>query len=172
MATVTAKISNYQLLLLLHTSITELSVLSQAHLFRFLFFLRLRVAPKTCTSINLYSVYFQARLHISNTTSPSHPQKKRSFSLRHNKALAYIPSAKSSLLLLQHIASKGREGCQPVRQTSSLSGPPTDGFVGHVSRGEQKAQTASQLSSLQASPVPARASLSKGVVILYLGTMV
>ena len=44
------------------------------------------------------------------------------------------------------MASKGREGCQPVRQTSSLPGPPTDGSVGHVSRGEQKAQTTSQQS--------------------------
>ena len=42
------------------------------------------------------------------------------------------------------MASNAREGCQPVRQTSPLPGPPTDGSVGHVSRGEQKAQTASQ----------------------------
>ena len=42
------------------------------------------------------------------------------------------------------VASKARKGCQPVRQTSSLPGPPTDGSVGHISRGEQKAQTASQ----------------------------
>ena len=40
------------------------------------------------------------------------------------------------------MASKAREGCQPVRQTSFLPSPPTDGSVGHVSRGEQKAQTA------------------------------
>ena len=155
MVTVAAKISIYQLLLLLHTSITELSVLSHAHLCRrfcflffvFCFFLRLRVAQKTCTSFNMYSVYFQAQLHIAKTTSPSHPQKKQSFSLRHNKALAYIPSARSSLLLLQHMASKAREGRQPVRQTSSLPGPrTTDGPVGHVSRGEQKAQPASQQS--------------------------
>ena len=73
--------------------------------------------------------------------------QKQSLSLRHNKALlAYIPSAKRSLLLLQHMASEAREGCQPVRQTSSLPGPPTDGSVGHVSRGEQKSQTASQQS--------------------------
>ena len=45
------------------------------------------------------------------------------------------------------MASKAREGCQPVRQTSSLPGPPTDGSVGYVvSRCEQKAQTASQQS--------------------------
>ena len=45
------------------------------------------------------------------------------------------------------MASKAREGCQPVRQTSSLPGPrSTDGSVGHVSRGEQKAQPASQQS--------------------------
>ena len=44
------------------------------------------------------------------------------------------------------MASETREGCQPVRQTSFLPGPPTDGSVGHVSRGEQKAQIASQQS--------------------------
>ena len=65
-------------------------------------------------------------------------------------ALAYIPSATSSLLL-QCMASKAREGCQPVRQTSSLPGPPTDGSVGHISRREQKAQTASQQSQGTAS---------------------
>ena len=42
------------------------------------------------------------------------------------------------------MASNAREGCQPVRQTSSLPGPPTDGSVGQVSRGEQKTQTTSQ----------------------------
>ena len=42
------------------------------------------------------------------------------------------------------MASKARESCQPVRKTSSLPGPPTDGSVGRVSRGEQKAQTVSQ----------------------------
>ena len=44
------------------------------------------------------------------------------------------------------MASKAREGCQPVRQTSSLPGLSTDGPVGHVSRGEQKARTTSQQS--------------------------
>ena len=45
------------------------------------------------------------------------------------------------------MTSKAREGCQPVRKTSSLTGRPSDGSVGHVvSRGEQKAQTASQQS--------------------------
>ena len=44
------------------------------------------------------------------------------------------------------------------RQFSRLPGPPIeDGSVGHVSRGEQKAQTASRI--LQAPSVPARASL-------------
>ena len=55
------------------------------------------------------------------------------------------------------MASKAREGCQPVRQTSSLPGPPTDGSVGHVSRGEQKAQTASQQS-------PGTASACEGLI--------
>ena len=115
------------------------------------------MAPKTCTSINLYSVYFQARLHISNTASPSHPQKKRSFNLRHNKALAYIPSAKSSLLLLQHIASKAREGCQPVRQTSSLPGPPTDGFA----RFSWRAESTDRISAQQS---PGVASACEGLI--------
>ena len=44
------------------------------------------------------------------------------------------------------MASKAREGCQPVRQTSSLPGLPTDASVGHVSRGEQKAHNTSQQS--------------------------
>ena len=55
--------------------------------------------------------------------------QKQSLSLRHNKALAYILSARSSLLMLQHMASKACEGCQPVRQTNSLPGPPTDRWV-------------------------------------------
>ena len=117
------------------------------------------MAQKTRTSINLYSVYFQVELHIAKTTSPSHPQKKQSLSLRHDKALAYIPSARSSLLLLQHIHGKqgSRKGCQPVRQTSSLPGPSTDGSVGHVSRGKQQAQTASQQS-------PGAASACEGLI--------
>ena len=80
-----------------------------------------------------------------NVYYPTSNSHKQSLSLRHNIALAYIPSARSSLLL-QHMVSKAREGCQPVWQTSSLPGPPTDRSVGHVSRGEQKAQTASQQS--------------------------
>ncbi|CAN0448444.1 unnamed protein product, partial [Ascophyllum nodosum] len=123
--------------------------------FSFAVFLRLRVAQKTCASIYLCYVYSQARLHIAKITSPSHPQKQ-SLSLRHSKALAYIPSARSSLLL-QHIASNAREGCQPVRQTSSLPGPPTHGSVGHVSRGEQKAKTASQ-------QCPGTASACEGLI--------
>ena len=55
--------------------------------------------------------------------------------------------------------SRAREGCQPVRQ-SSLPGPPTeDESVGHVSRGEQKAQTASQKS-------PGPASACEGFIEL------
>ena len=49
------------------------------------------------------------------------------------------------------MASNAREGFQPVRHTSSVPGTPTDGSVGHVSRGEQKAQTASQQCSGTAS---------------------
>ena len=116
------------------------------------------MAHKNCTSIiNLYSsVYSKARHHVAKTTSPSHPQKQ-SLSFRHSKALAYIPSARSSLLL-QHMARKAREGCQPVRQTSSLPGPPADGSVGHVSRGEQKAQT-----STTSQQFPGTASVCEGL---------
>ena len=70
--------------------------------------------------------------------------------------IAYIPSARSSLLL-QDMASQAREGCQPVPQTSYLPGPPTDGSVGHVSRGEQKAQTTSKQS-------PGTASACQGLI--------
>ena len=94
------------------------------------------------------------KYHLPQTPDP---QKKQSLSLRHNKMLSYIPSARSSLLLLQHMASEAREGCQPVRQTGSLPGPLADGSVGHVSRGEQKAQTASQQS-------PGTASACEGLL--------
>ena len=57
--------------------------------------------------------------------------------------------------MLLHMA---REVCQPVRQTSSLPGP-TDGSVGHVSRGAQKAQIAFQQS-------PDTASVCEGLVEL------
>ena len=56
------------------------------------------------------------------------------------------------------MASRAREGCQPVRQTSSLPGP-TDGSIGHVSRDAQKAQTASQQS-------PCTASVCEGLIEL------
>ena len=100
------------------------------------------------------SDYISQRPHLLHTH-----KKKQSLSLRHDKALAYIPSARSSLLLLQHIHGKrgSRKGCQPVRQTSSLPGPSTDGSVGHVSRGKQKAQTASQQS-------PGTASACEGLI--------
>ena len=55
------------------------------------------------------------------------------------------------------MASKAHEGCQPDRQTSSVPGPPADGSVGHVSRGEKKAQTASQQS-------PGTASACEGLI--------
>ena len=55
------------------------------------------------------------------------------------------------------MASKAREGCQPVRLTSSLPGLPKDAPIGHVSRGEQKAQTTSQQS-------PGTASACKGLI--------
>ena len=51
----------------------------------------------------------------AKTSSHSHPQKQ-SLGLRHNKALACIPPARS-WLLLRVMASMAREGCQPVRQT-------------------------------------------------------
>ena len=56
------------------------------------------------------------------------------------------------------MASRAREGCQPVRQ-SSLPGPTEDESVRHVSRGEQKAQTASQMS-------PGTASACEGLIEL------
>ena len=53
----------------------------------------------------------------AKTSSHSHPQKQ-SLGLRHNKALACIPPARSWLLLrVIRIASRAREGCQLVRQT-------------------------------------------------------
>ena len=52
----------------------------------------------------------------AETSSPSHPQKQ-SLGLRHNKALACIPPARSWLLLFRVMASRAREGCQPVRRT-------------------------------------------------------
>ena len=55
------------------------------------------------------------------------------------------------------MTSKAREGCQPVQQNSSLLGPPTDASVGHVPRGEKKAQTASQQS-------PGTASACEGLI--------
>ena len=55
------------------------------------------------------------------------------------------------------MASNAREGCQPVRQTSSLPGAPTDGSVGHVSRGEQIGQTTSQ-------QCPGTASACEGLI--------
>ena len=51
----------------------------------------------------------------AKTSSHSHPQKQ-SLGLRHNKALVCIPPARS-WLLLRVMASRAREGCQPVRQT-------------------------------------------------------
>ena len=51
----------------------------------------------------------------AKTSSHSHPQKQ-SLGLRHNKALACIPLARS-WLLLRVMTSRAREGCQPVRQT-------------------------------------------------------
>ena len=51
----------------------------------------------------------------AKTSSHSHSQKQ-SLGLRHNKALACIPLARS-WLLLRAMTSRAREGCQPVRQT-------------------------------------------------------
>ena len=60
------------------------------------------------------------------------------------------------------MASRAREGCQPVRQTSSLPGP-TDGSVGHFSRGAQKVHTASQQS-------PGTARVCEGLIQLLVGS--
>ena len=78
----------------------------------FFVFWRLRVAQKTSTS--LYSSVVCTPRH-AKTSSHSHPQKQ-SLGLRHNKALACFPPARS-WLLLRVMASRAREGCQPVRHT-------------------------------------------------------
>ena len=59
-----------------------------------------------------YVVY---TLSHAKTSSHSHRQKQ-SLGLRPNKALACIPPARS-WLLLRAMASRAREGCQPVWQT-------------------------------------------------------
>ena len=92
------------------------------------------------------------------TTSHSHHSQKQSLSLRHNKALACIPPARS-WLLLRLMASRAREGCQPVRQTVLFlvllrKMSPTDTFL----VASRKHRSYSR--SLQAPPVPARVSLS------------
>ena len=51
----------------------------------------------------------------AKTSSHSHPQKQN-LDPRHNKVLACIPPTRS-WLLLRVMASRAREGCQPVRQT-------------------------------------------------------
>ena len=135
----------YQRALHIYVKICQLLPLSHAHLVCvsvFMFFLYASAWHRKFAQVFSYQYTPRTDYISPNTTCPSHPQKQ-SLSLRHNKALAYIPSARSSLLL-QHMASNARQGCQPAQQTSSLPGPPTDGSVGHVSRGEQKAQTASQ----------------------------
>ena len=67
-----------------------------------------RKLPQICSSV----VYTPRH---AKTSSHSHPQKQ-SLGLRHNKALACIPPARS-WLLLRVMAGRAREGCQPVRQT-------------------------------------------------------
>ena len=133
--------------------------------FSFSVFLRLRVAQKTCTNTNLYSVsrpdYISQRPLLPHTH-----KKKQSLSLRHNKALAYIPSTRSSLLL-QHMASKAREGCQPVRRPVLFL--VLDGSVGHILVASRKHRP--HLSSLHAPLVPARASVSKGMMIVCLAIL-
>ena len=79
----------------------------------FFVFWCLRVAQKTSTSLVICSLYSSSR--HAKTSSHSHPQKQ-SLGLRHNKDLACIPPARS-WLLLRVMASRAREGCQPVRQT-------------------------------------------------------
>ena len=81
--------------------------------FCFMFFQRLRVVQKASTSVHRYTP--SPTTFIAKTTSHPHPQKQ-SFSLRHNKAFACIRPARSCLLL-RLMASRAREGCQPVRQT-------------------------------------------------------
>ena len=64
--------------------------------------------------LQVYSSVVYTPSH-AKTSSHSHPQKQ-SLGLRHNKALACIPPARS-WLLLRVMTSRAREGCQPVRQT-------------------------------------------------------
>ena len=81
--------------------------------FRFFFFGASawhRKPPQVYSSV----VYTPPARH-AKTSSHSHPQKQ-SLGLRQNKDLACIPPARS-WLLLRVMASRAREGCQPVRQT-------------------------------------------------------
>ena len=102
------------------------------------------------------SIVYTPRGH-GKTSSHSYPQKQ-SLGLRHNKALACIPPARS-WLLLRVMASRAREGCQPVRQTVLflvlLQKMSTSDTLLVASRKHR-----SHPRSLQAPPVPARASLS------------
>ena len=70
------------------------------------------MAQKTSTSLLICSLYSYGH---AKTSSQSQSQKQ-SLGLRHNKALACISPA-TSWLLLRVMASRAREGCQPVRQT-------------------------------------------------------
>ena len=71
------------------------------------------MAQKTSTSLLYSSVVYTPR--HAKTSSHSHSQNQ-SLGLRPNKALACILPARS-WLLLRVMASRAREGCQPVRQT-------------------------------------------------------
>ena len=101
--------------------------------------------PNLRVSIHLHSVVYTPRTdYISQRPFLPHTHKSKVVASDTTKRQPTSHQLEAHYCCNTCVASKAREGCQPVRQTSSLPGPPTDGSVGHVSRGEQKAQTASQ----------------------------
>ena len=87
----------------------------------FLFFAFRFLVPLRGTENLHKSIHAVYTPRHAKTSSHSHPQKQ-SLGLRHNKALACIPPARS-WLLLRVMASRDREGCQLVRQTVLFLNP-------------------------------------------------
>ena len=61
-------------------------------------------------------VFISCILLVAQIPLLTHTHKNKALASRHNEALACIPPARS-WLLLRLMASRAREGCQPVRQT-------------------------------------------------------
>ena len=80
--------------------------------FVFCFLVPLRGTENLHKSINLQFILLGTQRPLLTHTH----KNKALLGLRHNKALACIPPARS-WLLLRAMASRAREGCQPVRQT-------------------------------------------------------